>query len=317
MLVSVIIPTQRGIRWLPTCLASLQRQTFNNFEIVIIDNASEDGTREWLATQNTPNLRIIRNATNKGFAVAINQGIRATNGAFVAVLNDDTEVEHTWLADLLDAITPTEVGSVASLMLYANQPNIIQSAGIAIDTAAIAWDWLAGEPMSAAGESITPIFGASGGAALFKRAMLDQIGLYDEQFFAYLEDVDLAWRAQRAGWQCVLAPNARVLHHTSATSGEASPFKRYLLGRNKIWMIAKNARLADIPIIVFYDALAVAYRLLVQHDLNALRGRVAGIGGISQAIKIRRKQPANNKKIVTMAPVGGASAVLKRFFRKN
>ncbi len=314
---SVVIPTQRGRQWLPACFAALAAQTYRDFEVIVIDNASDDGTREWLAEQAPSFLwRVIRNEQNMGFAAAVNQGIRASSAPFVALLNDDTEPEPQWLASMLGFFnSQSKIGSVASLMLYASQPDVVQSAGIAIDRAAIAWDRLAGRAATDA-ECKQPceIFGASGGAALYVREMFDEIGLFDERFFAYLEDVDLAWRAQLAGWRFVYAPTARVIHHTSATSGEGSPFKRYLLGRNKVWMVLKNARWRDLPLILFYDILAVGFRVFAQRDIHALRGRVAGWLGALPALRAR--QEGGQFAIHQMAQPAGLGAVLRRFYRR-
>src|SRR5206468_2274482 len=112
------------------------------------------------------------------------------------------------------------------------------SCGIAIDPAGIAWDRYGGSPTSAVDRD-REVFGPCAGAALYRRAMLEDVGLFDGDFFAYLEDVDLAWRARLRGWGCVLEPVAVVRHAHSATLGEGSPFKRYLLGRNKVWVLAK------------------------------------------------------------------------------
>ncbi len=319
--ICVVIPTQRGRGWLPACFAALAAQTYADFEVIVIDNASDDGTYAWLAGQATPFLlRIIRNEQNVGFAAAVNQGICASTAPFVALLNDDTEPDPQWLASLLHAESKNQnrklkIGSIASLMLYASQPDVVQSAGIAIDRAAIAWDRLAGRAATDT-ECNQPceIFGASGGAALYRREMLAEIGLFDERFFAYLEDVDLAWRAQLAGWRCVYAPTARVLHHTSATSGEGSPFKRYLLGRNKVWMVLKNARWRDWPLILFYDILAVGFRVFAQRDTHALRGRIAGWLGALPALRARRA--VGQSVISQMAQPTGLWAVLRRFYRR-
>lgn len=276
----------RGREWLPACIAALRAQTFRDFEIVVVDNASSDGSAEWLAAQ--PDVRVIRNENNLGFAAACNQGIRAGNASFVALLNDDAQPEPQWLASLVRAmqhpqsLIPTlqslRVGACASLMLFADRPDVVQSAGIAMDRAAIAWDRLRGYPAdSAEAQQPREVFGASGGACLYRRAMLDEVGLFDERFFAYLEDVDLAWRAQRAGWRCLYVPQARVLHRVSATSGEGSAFKNRLLGRNKVWLVAKNARLRDAPLIAFYDLAAVVYAGTARSEWSHLAGRLEGI----------------------------------------
>lgn len=277
--ITVVIPTLRGRQWLPACLDALARQTFRDFEIVVVDNASSDGTREWLAARD--DVRVIRNDANAGFAEACNQGIRASAAPYVALLNDDTQVDSAWLAALLRAMQQDDaIGACASLMVYADRPAMVQSAGICIDRAAIAWDRLAGRPLAEAAEPCD-IFGASGGAVLYRRAMLDAIGLFDARFFAYLEDVDLAWRAQCAGWRCRYVPGAVVLHHTSATSGAGSPFKNRLLGRNKIWLAAKNARGRDLPIVMLYDLLAVLYAGVARRDWSHLRGRLSALGALA------------------------------------
>jgi GT2 family glycosyltransferase len=111
--------------------------------------------------------------------------------------------------------------------------------------------------------------------------MLDQVGLFDEAFFAYLEDVDLAWRARRAGWRCLYVPAAHVLHRHSATGQEGSPFKSFHLGRNKVWLVAKNYPFGAlwywVPLLVLYDLAAVLYALAARRDVHALRGRLAGL----------------------------------------
>jgi GT2 family glycosyltransferase len=300
--VSVIIPTTCGLRWLPECIAALRMQTYTDFDVVVVDNASADGSREWLASQ--PDLRVLRNDANIGFAAAVNQGIRAGTAPLVALLNDDTRAEPDWLGALLEGMSaegggaiaegrtrkasdracagrdashrPYRIGMCASLMLFADRPDMVQSAGIAMDRAAFAWDRLGGRPMR---EALQPcdVFGPSGGAGLYRREMLDEIGLFDERFFAYLEDVDLAWRAQRAGWRCRYVPAARVLHATSATSGEGSQFKNRLLARNKVWLAAKNARLRDLPIIALYDAAASLYAGMRRGDWVQLRARWEGL----------------------------------------
>jgi GT2 family glycosyltransferase len=123
--------------------------------------------------------------------------------------------------------------------------------------------------------------------------MLQALGGYDADFFAYLEDVDLAWRARLAGWRCLFQPQARVLHAHSSTLGDASPVKRFLLGRNKVWLLAKNLPDADLwphgPVMSLYDALAVGYGVLRRGDGAALRGRLAGLAGLARILPKRRQ----------------------------
>jgi GT2 family glycosyltransferase len=138
--------------------------------------------------------------------------------------------------------------------------------------------------------------------------MLGEIGLFDEDFFAYLEDVDLAWRARYSGWRCLYVPQARVLHHYSATSRPYSPFKSFHLGRNRVWTILKNypfRRLwAYIPLLVFYDLLANAYALIVRRDIHTLRGRVAGWAHARKMLAKRSLLGSEIRNVLeAMAPV--------------
>jgi GT2 family glycosyltransferase len=169
----------------------------------------------------------------------------------------------------------------AAKLLFWDRPDIINSAGICLDRAGIAWDRLGGQRNSATPGLPTPVFGASGGAALYRRTMLDQIGLFDEDFFAYLEDVDLAWRARLAGWDCLYVDTAVILHRHSATAVEGSPFKNKLLGRNKVWTILKNypwpLLLLYLPVILLYDLGSVAIALLNRRDVSPLYGRLQAI----------------------------------------
>lgn len=284
--VSVVIPTLDGQRWLPDCLAALAAQTVTDFEVILVDNKRGEATRGFGNDYAGLNITRIINERNRGFAAAANQGLRIGQSPFAALLNDDTKPAPQWLDALLRAAEPPDVGACASLMVFDGAPDIVQSAGIALDRAAIAWDRLRGEPVSAAQEP-AEVFGASGGAALYRRAMLDEIGLLDERFVSYLEDVDLAWRAQRSHWRCLYAPGAVVRHVTSATAGEGSRFKTRLLGRNKVWLAAKNSRWRDLPIVLAYDLAAVLYALIVRRDPGPLLGRLDAIAGLPAALRAR------------------------------
>ncbi|HQY23437.1 MAG TPA: glycosyltransferase family 2 protein [Thermoflexales bacterium] len=284
--VSVVIPTLDGQRWLPECLAALAAQTMADFEVVLIDNKGGEATRGFENGYAGLTITRIVNASNRGFAAAANQGLRAGEGAFAALLNDDTKPAPGWLDALLRAAEPPDVGACASLMVFDAAPGIVQSAGISVDRAAIAWDRLRGHPVIAA-QAPAEVFGASGGAALYRRAMLDQIGMLDERFVSYLEDVDLAWRAQRTHWRCVYAPAAVVRHVTSATAGEGSRFKSRMLGRNKVWLAAKNSRWRDLPIVAGYDLAAVFYALVARRDPGPMLGRFDAIAGLPAALRAR------------------------------
>lgn len=319
--VTVIIVNWNGRQHLERCLQAMTAQTCRALDTVVVDNASTDGSRE-MVRDRFPGVRLIENASNLGFAAANNIGILSSTAPFVATLNNDTEARPDWLERLVaPALSDPSVGMVASKMVFAHRPGMINSAGIALDRAGIAWDRLGGEPDRGDGAALE-IFGPCAGAALYRRAMLEEIGLFDEDFFAYLEDVDLAWRARLAGWRCLYTPGAVVSHVHSATGVEGSPFKSYHLGRNKLWCIAKNYPSPQVyvsfPLIVAYDLAAVAYGLVSRRDLAGLRGRLAGLAGLRRQLT-KRRQVQKMKRIPfsalarQMAPISSPLGVLGRY----
>ncbi|HEX2923588.1 MAG TPA: glycosyltransferase family 2 protein [Chloroflexota bacterium] len=320
-MVGVVIVNWNGRAHLERCLDALARQTMSSFEIVVVDNGSVDGSAEMVRDQ-YPHVRLLRQSANLGFAEANNVGIGAGETAFVATLNNDTEPRPDWLEQLLaPALTDDRVGMVASKMLFAHRPGVINSAGIALDRAGIAWDRLGGRPDGQTGPP-EEVFGPCAGAALYRRRMLDEIGLFDGEFFAYLEDVDLAWRARLAGWRCVYAPAAAVTHVHSATGVEGSPFKSYQLGRNKLWTIVKNypspQLFLALPLIVSYDLAAVAYGIVARRDLAALRGRVAGLAGLPRQWRKRKavqrlRRVSFSDLAKQLSPVATPFGVLARY----
>ena len=291
-LVQIIIPNWNGLALLKTCLAALEVQTFKDFAITVVDNGSNDGSFAWLR-EHAPPIHLIANAENRGFAAAINQGIRATDSKYVVTLNNDTEPFPGWLEALVSAADKYRgVGMFASKMLFPNEQHTINSTGICLDPVGIAWDCRGGKPDDPEENTPTEVFGPCAGAALYRREMLTDIGLFDEDFFAYLEDVDLAWRGQLAGWRALYVPTARVYHCHSGTLGEGSPFKNYLLGRNKVWLIFKNYPLphylAYLPLIAFYDLSAALYALVTRRDIHAMRGRIVALVKLPQVYRKRR-----------------------------
>lgn len=288
--VSIIVPNWNGLGYLSNCLKALARQTYPWHQVVLVDNGSTDGSCEFVA-ESYPEVHILRSEQNLGFAGGTNLGIRHSRSEYVATLNNDTEPEPTWLEELVGAIASNpRMGMAASKMLFYDRRAMVNSAGIAVDRVGIAWD-REGGTFDRADAAARDVFGPCAGAALYSRAMLDEIGLFDEDYFGYLEDVDLAWRGQATGWRCRYAPAARVYHVHSATGQEGSPLKNYLLGRNKWWTIVKNypwpqiAHLA--PLILAYDLMAVLYGLLARRDTHGLRGRLAAFRALPDLARKR------------------------------
>ncbi|MFQ5578873.1 MAG: glycosyltransferase family 2 protein [Anaerolineae bacterium] len=289
--VSVVIANWNGRRWLEHCLPALFAQTYRHFEVIIVDNASTDNSVEWV-NRHYPAVRQIRNRRNLGFAGANNIGIRAAAGELIATLNNDTRPDPNWLAELVKGISVApDVGMAASKIVLWERPGILDSAGIAVDWAGFGWNRGWGRPAASA-PAPQEVFGPSAAAALYRRDMLAGIGLFDEDFFAYYEDVDLAWRAQRAGWNCRYIPTAVVLHQHSATGGQARRLKTFLLNRNKLWTLFKNYHPLDLlwawPLILGLDALSAGVQLWRTRSLAPLSARRQALAGWRRMAAKRR-----------------------------
>ena len=259
----------------------------------LVDNASTDGSVE-LVQARFPQVKIIQNEANVGLCTANNRGILASAAEFVAILNNDTELAPDCLGQLVAALkADPQLGMAASKMKLTDRRDMIESAGIVIDRAGIPWGLASGALDRGSETQPAAVFGACGGAALYRRSMLLEIGLFDEVLFVYFEDADMAWRGQWAGWQCVYVPTAVVYHAHSATIKEGSPFKTRLLGRNKVWLIAKNYPWPHLlwyaPLILGYDLLAVGYSIVNGRGLDAIKGRLEGLTRLSTALAKRRK----------------------------
>ncbi len=287
--ISVIVVNYNGRHLLERCLTSLAAQTYPGFEVIVVDNASTDDSVAWLAAH-FPNVRVLSAPRNVGFAAGNNLGIRAARGDLIATLNNDTEVEPDYMRCLAAPMDEPRIGTCAALMLEFERRDRIDAAGIAIDRAGFAWNLRAGRP---ARDLPREVWGACAGAALYRRELLDEIGLFDEDYFAFYEDVDLAWRGRRAGWKCVLVPEARVYHVHGGSFGKTSPQKLYLLARNRWWTLLKNyplpTLLLNLPWIVGADWLALLNGLVRYRSLAPLRGRIAALAHARRTWAKRRR----------------------------
>ena len=276
---SVVVVTWNGRERLSESLPAIVEQQNVRHEVILVDNGSTDGTAGWVRSA-FPSVRVVELAENTGFAAGNNRGFVSARAPLIATINNDAIPNPDWLASLVSAATAhPDAGMFASRMVYLHDPEIIDSAGISLDPLGIAWDRNAGTPVQ--DDSDGEVFGASAGAALYRRELLQATGGFDERFFAYLEDVDLAWRARWLGWTARYVTAARVRHMHSATWAEDSPLKTFHLGRNKVWLIAKNYPLGPLlrwlPLILAYDAASLPVTVWRQRSLAAVRGRLAGL----------------------------------------
>jgi GT2 family glycosyltransferase len=318
--VVLVIPNWNGRRYLEPCLRSVFAQEFRDFAVVVVDNGSADGSADLVRTR-FPQVHLIENSENRGFAAANNQAIRASASEYVVTLNNDTEVDPEWLGALVRAANADPcIGMCASKMLLADRREAIDSAGIVVNRAGMIWNRESGNVDHPGAAGPIPVFGPCAGAALYRRAMLDDVGLFDEDFFAYMEDVDLAWRAQWAGWRCVYVPQAIVYHVHSATGKEGSHFKNRMLGRNKMWLLCKNYPLLSwyAPLVLAYDLMSVGYAMAAGRGFGALQGRIESLGKIPRMLAKRRqieRRVSPGAMMAMLHPVENPLAVLGRYTR--
>jgi len=271
MKATVIIPNLNGAGWLKDSIESIWAQTEQDFELIVIDNGSTDESlaiaRSYLGRDR---YTLIENPTNTGFSHAVNQGIAIGKGEYMALFNNDAFAEPEWLAELLrTADADPRIFAVSSLMLRYYEPELADDAGDYVTLLGFACK--RGDGLRASRYQ-TPcrIFSACGGAALYRKSILDEIGVFDELFFAYYEDVDLSWRANNFGYKNVYCPTARCRHICGATTGAVryNPFKSIQSGRNSILLPYKNQPLAMLAV----NFLPMAFGYLLKVVMFRFRG---------------------------------------------
>lgn len=246
MEVSVVIPNFNGIAFLDSVLASLEGQTLNNFEVILVDNGSTDGSCSFV-TANYPWVHLIELSENFGFCAAVNAGIRAAKAPYVLLLNNDTEVKEDFVEEMLAAIRRHKNAfSCGARMVQYHDRDKLDDVGNYY--CALGWSFARGRGKDIhAYETEDRIFSACAGAAIYRKKILEKIGYFDEEHFAYLEDTDIGYRARIYGYENWYAPKAIVYHVGSGTSGSRyNQFKTRYSSRNNIYLIYKNMPLLQI-----------------------------------------------------------------------
>jgi len=236
---SVIIPNSNGKLFLKECLESLKQEK-SSFDVIIVDNGSTDGSVNFIK-ENYPHFTLIENQVNLGFSAAVNQGIKASDAEYVFLLNNDTRIQPGCMPSLLECISKdVDIFAVSSKMVRYDDPDIVDDAGD--EYTILGWTKKRGDGKSSnLYEDEEEVFSACAGAALYRKSIFEEIGYFDEAFFAYLEDVDISYRARIYGYRCVYCPQAIVYHRTSATSGSRyNEFKISLAARNNVYVPYKN-----------------------------------------------------------------------------
>lgn len=291
-MLSVVIPNWNGLKFLEVCFTALAAQTHPRLEVIMVDNASADGSQAFTA-ERFPWVTLIPLDENRGFTGACNIGMMAARGEFVCLLNNDTEVEPGWAAAVVAAFaTDPQVGSVASKMLLFDKRDHIHTTGDLFSRDGRAINRGVWEKDTGQYDQPAYVFSACGGSATYRRAMLDAVGLLDDDFFFSLEDVDMGWRSQLSGWRCLYTPHAVVYHHLSATGGGATA--SFYTGRNLLYLLVKDyplwhtdsRRIIRAQLQTAWEA-ARAWRGTAARA--RLRGMAAGLLGIPLMLRKRRQ----------------------------
>ena len=235
---TIIIPNYNGLSFMEPCFESLKEQTVRDFKVLVVDNGSTDGSVEWLKEHRIPSIFL---KENTGFSGAVNTGIRAADTPYVLLLNNDTRVEPGFVAAMERAMDQSpKIFSVSSRMIQMYHPELLDDTGDMYSILGWAYQRGVGRSVNLYQKSCR-VFSACAGAAIYRRAVFDEIGLFGELHFAYVEDIDVGWRAKLYGYDNIYCPDAAVYHVGSGTSGSRyNSFKVRLAARNCIYLNYKN-----------------------------------------------------------------------------
>ena len=297
--ISVVVLNWNGRHFLEECLGSLREQTFGDFEMIFVDNGSTDGSVDYVR-QGSPDVRIVALDYNAGFARGNNIGIQACNGQYIALLNNDTRAHPRWLEALTTTLDARpEVGFCASKILLYDQPGVIDSAGDLFYTCGVGEKRGRSEADRGQFAQLQPVFGACAAAALYRRSMLEDVGLFDEDFFAYAEDVDLSFRAQLAGYLCLYVPEAVVYHHFQGTSHRLPDEALYWSRRNALYALVKNMPAGllyrRLPYVLSYYLAADTAYIVQGKWKSILRARLDNIRTFKKTLAKRRQIQAGRR----------------------
>jgi GT2 family glycosyltransferase len=305
---SLIIVSWNSGRHLPRCLESLSRQTFRDFETIIVDNGSTDNSTDRLEEQ-YPHLhiRVERLLKNLGFSAANNLGARIARGKWLVLLNADAFPKPGWLTELVTASEANPAfKSFSSRQLQAGNPGILDGAGDAYHVSGMAWRIGLGYPSDTYGLESAEIFSPCAAAAMYLRDAFLEVGGFDEDFFSYFEDVDLGFRLQLGGYRCLYVPQAEVEHIGSSTFGKRSDFAFYHSHRNLVWTYVKNmpSKLLwlHLPEHIAANLIYVVYYALRGRGIVLMKAKMDALTGLTKALgkrrEIQRKRKLSSQEIM-------------------
>ncbi|MCM1386088.1 MAG: glycosyltransferase family 2 protein [Bacillus sp. (in: Bacteria)] len=291
MKTTIIIPNYNGMEYLEKCLRSLENEKAH---VIVVDNGSTDDSFDMVCSK-FPKVECVSFLSNTGFSKAVNAGLASARTEYVIFLNNDTEVESGFVVALEEVLDKDDtIFSASAKMLSMNEKDKIDDAGDLYCAFGWAYAIGKGEPAQNYRKSY-PVFAACGGAAIYRKEVFDEIGGLDENHFAYLEDIDLGYRAQIYGYRNVYAPKARVYHMGSATSGSRyNPFKVKLSARNSVYLIYKNMPLLQILLNLPF--------LIVGYTLKTLFFMRKGLGmtymkGVCEGFRLSASSEGKKEKV--------------------
>jgi GT2 family glycosyltransferase len=296
LLASVVVVNYNGRHFLADCLGALERQSLprHRFEVLLIDNGSADGSADFVR-RTFPGARVHALPDNRGFAGGNNLGIQLARGRYIVLLNNDTRAEPHWLEALVAAAESGDhIGGVASRLLFRDEPHLVNSTGLLLYRDGRGGDRHLRRPDGPETQRPAEVFGGCGASLLLTRAMIADVGGFDERLFMYYEDLDLCWRARLRGWRFAYAPDSVVHHVCGGSTRPDSPFLLRQVERNRVLVNLRNAP----PWLALWSALGLVlrfgrlvFRLLAAretHRLRAghLRAMAAAAGGVIAALPV-------------------------------
>ncbi|MCI6888509.1 MAG: glycosyltransferase family 2 protein [Lachnospiraceae bacterium] len=318
--VTVIIPNYNGMKFMEPCMEALKKQTCRDFDLLVVDNGSTDGSVEWLKEHQVPSVFL---AENTGFSGAVNVGIQAAKTPYVILLNNDTEAEPEYVAELLAAIEASpRIFSVSPKMIQMYHRDLMDDAGDMYSLMGWAYQRGVGQEI---GRYDRPchVFSACAGAAIYRRAVFEEIGYFDEMHFAYLEDIDVGYRAKIAGYYNRYCPGAVVYHVGSGTSGSRyNSFKVKLAARNNVYLNYKNMPALQLAV----NSLPILAGILCKYgffkklgfEKDYVAGILEGIRTVQNTRKVPyRKEHFWNYLAIEWELIYGAFLYIREFSRRQ
>lgn len=323
-LVSIVILNWNGKQLLKKCLHSVFRLNYPNYEVIVVDNASTDGSADFVG-ENYPKVRLVRNKKNLGCAGGNNSGMKIAKGKYICNLANDAKPYPNWLSELVKvAESDNRIGVCGSKQVFMHNPKIINSTGIVMSKDGVCRNRGWGELDKGQYEKIEELLSVPNVAVLYRKQMLKSIGLLDNDLFIYYEDTDLGWRARLRGWKIVYVPKAKVQHVVDATFRKYPYIKAYLMHRNRLLVMVKNFSFTSIlmylPHILITELVLVFYGLSKKSlaDLKAIFGAVKMLPKfIKKRRDVQSKRTVEEKQIRQFIVNPPYIKFIKRLFKKR